>query len=190
MMPPSYLDPFADFTPEDATAYADRILGAYGMSECGDWIQAEVGARAVLDYGCGPGTDAGRYLPDRYVGYDVCEPLLDEARRRHPDYVFTSRHEGLAPMPVVIVKSVLEHQQFHQDATRIIEDAMRLATEVVYLAWHTPPGAREEVRLVTGASGRTIYQSTFDRGRFAAYDHDRIAILTPRGVHEIWRIAK
>ncbi len=78
--------PFNDLTPEEACAFYDRIFD--DMHPCGHFLASKVGSADVLDYGCGPGESARHYLPKQYYGVDVSQPLIDEARRRHPHYRF------------------------------------------------------------------------------------------------------
>lgn len=49
------------------------------------WIWSDPAVKTVLDVGCGKGGDAGK-VPScmKYLGIDVCETSLLEARRRHP----------------------------------------------------------------------------------------------------------
>jgi SAM-dependent methyltransferase len=67
---------------------------------------------AILDYGCGYGTLAKRLitrqLPFRYVGFDVCQPMIDVARAAVLDErcVFTGREDELAPVDYTLASGV------------------------------------------------------------------------------------
>ena len=180
--------PFNDFTPADAVDFHGRIIN--DMRECGDEIARRVGDRSVVDYGCGPGVDAGRYTPGQYTGIDVSQPLLDEARRRNPSHQFdcnrgrpaTWIHAGRVAH--VMFKAVLEHQADADAVLWVLADAMRMASKSVLVAWHTPPRKTEAIREVVGASGRRIYQSTF---ALADFEHVRRTV-TLIGAHELWEI--
>lgn len=55
------------------------------------WIWSDARVASVLDVGCGKGGDAGK-VPScvQYLGIDVCDASLDEARRRHPEKTFVN----------------------------------------------------------------------------------------------------
>ena len=42
----------------------------------------------VLEAGCGNGNNTGRYPKDQYLGIDISQPLLDAAKRLHPNHEF------------------------------------------------------------------------------------------------------
>ena len=196
--PHPYLGEYTSLTPEEAARYCAGSEHQRVREE----IARRVGARTVLDYGCGPGIDAPRYAPDRYVGVDASAANVNEARRRHPEHRFRElilplrdalagegpflNARGYERPDCVMIKSVLEHTPDAATATALLRDAMRLAREVVFVAWHTPPrrGA-DEVRELDGHFGRAIWQNSY------ALEH--FAFATPRyvdrvDVFELWEI--
>jgi SAM-dependent methyltransferase len=98
--------------------YYSEKLSAHGVTPQGvDWnsddsqqlrfsqlllvMQDEPGEPLVLDYGCGYGALARRLIvagaPFRYVGFDVCTPMVVQARAdvRDPRCSFTDRESEL-----------------------------------------------------------------------------------------------
>jgi SAM-dependent methyltransferase len=70
------------------------------------------GPCAILDYGCGYGALARRLITGRllfrYVGYDVCQPMVDVARVQVRDKrcVFTARRDQLAPVDYTLASGI------------------------------------------------------------------------------------
>jgi SAM-dependent methyltransferase len=67
---------------------------------------------AILDYGCGYGALARRLvtgrLPFRYIGFDVCQPMIDVARAQVCDErcVFTAREDELTPVDYTLASGI------------------------------------------------------------------------------------
>lgn len=137
-----------------------------------DVIRERVGDRTVLDYGCGPGIDAHRYAPERYCGVDVSPELVRVADQRNPAHgFFTDKlpvRADLWPMPFdcVMIKSVLEHTASVEDAVALLKNAMEIAREEVFVAWHTPPGLFEVRQRAKGHFGKLVHQNTYDMRAF------------------------
>jgi SAM-dependent methyltransferase len=70
------------------------------------------GECSVLDYGCGYGALAGRLLassqPFRYVGFDVCTPMIEAARVAVTDArcVFTDCADALEPVDYTVASGI------------------------------------------------------------------------------------
>lgn len=111
-----------------ARYYAQK-LDAYGLSPQGvDWnsedsqrlrfsrllqvIENERGEATVLDYGCGYGALAHRLIADgrpfRYVGFDVCTPMIERARENVRDRrcTFTDREDGLPAVDYTVASGI------------------------------------------------------------------------------------
>lgn len=181
-------NPFGDLSPQEAEAMADRLR--LDMPGCAEWIASRVGDGTVLDYGCGAGGDARLYRPGQYVGIDVAAPLLDEAKRRHPEHDFrpgwSPSEAGLdgASFDHVVFKSVLEHLPSAHAALTVLSHARAMARVSVFVAWHTPPAEKEQIRIVKGVSGRTFHQNTYDRRDF----HGVGRIVHFVGPFEMWEV--
>lgn len=139
---------------------------------------ADVSVRRVLDVGCGPGTNAGRFSGADYVGIDINEDYLVEARRNHPGRFIradlaTSDLSALGTFDVILVNSFLHHlpdREVHALLARVYE---RLAPggHIHILELVRPPNwslGRLMARLDRGKYARPIeqWQSMFS-GHFA-----------------------
>ena len=161
------MNPFGDLTPDEASAMHDRL--AADMPGCAEWIAERVGKRTVLDYGCGAGVDSRHYEPGRYVGIDISEPLLAEARRRYPAHDFHHVDSPLPTQDCAILKATLEHLPTCAVARAVLNRALLLVRGPVFIAWHTPPRAQQRLRTVLGASGRDFPQNTYAVAEFAEF---------------------
>jgi SAM-dependent methyltransferase len=68
----------------------------------------------VLDVGCGPGTNAGVFAPNGYVGADLSPDYIDSARKRFPQHQFevwdiTKPGPNLGMFDVALINSVFHH---------------------------------------------------------------------------------
>ena len=183
-------DPFEEYTSITAEEAKTYCAGSEGQ-RVRDVIAERVGARKVLDWGCGPGIDAGRYRPKQYAGVDISAALIDEARRRHPDYYFTPTSSIVgwnalrSPPNCVMLKSVLEHTPSEEVATSMLKEAMQVATDEVFVAWHTPPGTLQKLRQVPGHFGKTIHQNTY---LYSAFEFARPRKVERVDNFELWTI--
>jgi SAM-dependent methyltransferase len=99
---------------------------------------------ALLDLGCGPGLlldyleRTGRRQDFDYIGVDLCEPMLESARRLWPDYRFARQDIVAQPLPgglvdYVILNGVLterrgaSHAQMADYAVNLLDAAFRTA---------------------------------------------------------------
>ena len=64
---------------------------------------------SVLDHGCGFGALAPYIPPARYLGFDVNESSLEDARARNPSHRFTSELPAGTTFDTVVSMAVIEH---------------------------------------------------------------------------------
>jgi hypothetical protein len=95
----------------------------------------------VIDYGSGYGAMAS-YLREcglalEYWGYDVCDPMVETARRRFagdPATHFTSRHDELPQADWCLASGIfnlrmqIPHEEWHDYILRTVDDMAGLAT--------------------------------------------------------------
>lgn len=135
-----------------ARYYAEK-LSAHGMTPQGvDWnsdesqqlrfsqllcvLEDDVAEPMVLDYGCGYGALAQRLIADRtrfrYVGFDVCTPMIVQARAdvRDPRCAFTDNENDLPVSDYTVASGIfnvrLEASQ-EQWKAHIVETIATLA---------------------------------------------------------------
>jgi len=60
-----------------------------------DLVCEHMNGRSVLDLACGNGRWVSRFAPRRYVGLDLNEAMLDQARRRYPRLTFVQGDIGI-----------------------------------------------------------------------------------------------
>ena len=119
--------------------------------------------RRVLDVGCGPGTNAGRFAGADYVGVDINEHYLSIARTKHKGRFVQADLEtadlaGLGMFDTILVNSFLHH--IPDDAVdRVLGQLRRLLT---------PTGALHSIEVVI-PDRRSIatLMARLDRGRYA-----------------------
>ena len=77
-----------------ASGYDDFHVDAKSRAE-NDWVRDRLAARIgpstrLVDLGCGTGLllDLLPVAPDRYLGIDISEGMLERARAKHPDHRF------------------------------------------------------------------------------------------------------
>ena len=64
---------------------------------------------SVLDHGCGFGALAPYVPPARYLGFDINEGSLEDARARNPSHRFTSELPVDTTFDTVVSMAVIEH---------------------------------------------------------------------------------
>lgn len=80
----------------------------------GEWIQTafdDLRGMKVLEFGCGPGRLAQFFDPSDYVGVDINERAVVEARARNEAHTFrvVDDAERLGPVDVILCHTVLLH---------------------------------------------------------------------------------
>jgi len=94
------------------------------------------GDDTVLEVGCGLGANAP-YCRGRYIGLDPREPVIDIARRRHPDKEFIAGDLDGAELPDeldVVLLMLTVHEMHDRDATlrRIAELPLKRIVVIDY----------------------------------------------------------
>ena len=118
--------------------------------------------RAVLDVGCGPGTNAPRFAHTRYLGIDINERYIRLARDRyHRDFIVadvtTSDAIPAGSYDFILVNSFLHHIDT-PDAQRVLSRASEFLT---------PDGHLHSVELVLPEkTGIPRWLALHDRGKF------------------------
>lgn len=100
----------------------------------------------VCEFGCGPGRIASLFDRVGYVGVDICEAAVIEARKRNPGYRFevTDETAKIGPVDVIVCHTVLMHVPDEELAGVLARfDADRvMVNEMLGRAWRrdgTPP---------------------------------------------------
>jgi SAM-dependent methyltransferase len=118
--------------------------------------------RAVLDVGCGPGTNAPRFAHAKYLGIDINEHYIELARNRyHRDFlvadVTTSEAIPAGSYDFILVNSFLHHIDT-PDAHRVLARASKFLT---------PDGHLHSIELVLPENaGIPRWLALHDRGKF------------------------
>jgi len=151
---------------------------------------------SVLDVGCGNGIEAKWYMPDRYCGCDISEPLLKAAKRYNPTHNFVwVPVDGLPftneSFDIVFCISVMEHQHSLEAARKLFNEMVRVAKQVVIIGWHTPPW-ENDTRIITKPAhfGTTGYANKYNRFDLTRdFIGSMIRHYEPEP-YEIWEIIK
>lgn len=123
---------------------ADQISGLLSP-----WLRAQRIAAArpylsgrVLDFGCGTGELVHHIGRERYVGLDIDEPSLAEARRRFPEVPFLRELEpsmgelqALGPFDTIVGLAVIEHLP---EPARVLERLRTLLSPTGQIVLTTP----------------------------------------------------
>lgn len=115
----------------------------------GNWLEHEFrqfDGMTVCEFGCGPGRIAGLFDAKGYLGVDICEAAVTEARKRNPDYRFdvTDETSPIGPVDVIVCHTVLMHVP-DEDLPKLLRrfDADRvMVNEMLGRSWRregTPP---------------------------------------------------
>jgi SAM-dependent methyltransferase len=118
--------------------------------------------RAVLDVGCGPGTNAPRFAHTKYLGIDINDRYIQLARKRyHRDFlvadVTTSEAIPAGSYDFILVNSFLHHIDT-PDAQRVLSRASEFLTA---------DGHLHSVELVLPErAGIPRWLALHDRGKF------------------------
>jgi SAM-dependent methyltransferase len=148
-------------------------------------LELLAGMTSVLDVGCGTGVlyelIREHHLPIEYLGLDVTERFVEEARRRFPEDQARFQQGSLFDLnglgrrfDAVVARHVLEHLPDYVPAVqRLYEHAGQKLIIVFYL----PPKPLRFRRKVDERLERGFYTHTYDSGRWL--DH-LLNELTPR----------
>jgi SAM-dependent methyltransferase len=140
-----------------------------------DYIRPKAGDR-ILEIGCGPGTIVP-YLPrTEYVGFDVSQEYIDQARERFPNAAFVCERVSELTLPnrgyydIVLALAILHHLDDAEAGQlfRVAHDALRPGGRLVTLdgVW-------------TDAQSRTArYVQARDRGQFIRTEAGYVALAT------------
>jgi len=156
-------------------------------------IADRIGAKSVIDVGCGNGIDATRYAAWQYCGLDVSPALIKAAQEMHPNYLFMlGRADKKIPFSnrhfdCSIIKSVLEHVSSIEIVKAIINETIRVTNETLFIAWHTPPGDTVDIRQVEGHFGFTVHQNKWNRQDFSTYLERARSVMHIENF-ELWEI--
>jgi ubiquinone/menaquinone biosynthesis C-methylase UbiE len=115
-------DPIADFYERYRTGYSPELFAA--LEEHG----ARAGAR-VLDVGCGTALAGAQLVRQgcELVGVDISAPMLDYARRRVPDAIFSVAAAEALPFADQGFDVVMVSQAFHWfDRVRATQEMLRV----------------------------------------------------------------
>jgi SAM-dependent methyltransferase len=125
--------------------------------------------KRVIDVGCGPGTNARLFSPGNYVGVDLSEKYVIDARRRlgHRFEVWDITQPGpnLGTFDMALVNSVLHH--LSDDETKTVFRA---------LPWYLNQGATVHIVDLVLPEDRSLARTLarLDRGDFPrSLDHWR-----------------
>lgn len=128
----------------------------------------------VLDVACGPGTNAGQFRSEGYLGIDINEAYIKSARRRHgPRFqvadATTFTGDGVGSFDMILINSFLHHLSDSQVR-------MMLQNLIPLLASRGVISALELVR--PDQLGLPRLLAALDRGRFARPTTEWRALLS------------
>jgi SAM-dependent methyltransferase len=138
-----------------------------------DYIRPKAGDR-ILEIGCGPGTIVP-YLPrTEYVGFDVSQEYIRQARARFPNAAFVCERVSALTLPnrgyydIVLALAILHHldDAEAEQLFRIAYDALRPGGRLVTLdgVW------------TDGQSRAARYVQQRDRGQFIRSEEGYVAL--------------
>jgi len=163
------MNPFADMTRKEAAIF---MVGKQ-HPDYRRHLASLVGSGTILDIGCGKGfLVKDLYSKNQYTGVDCSTALLELAAAENPGYRFLVANALCLPFrdkefDVALLVSVLEHQPDVSHATRIYDEALRVASRVI-VGWHTPPVDGQPVqRIVQAELSIPIPQNTYEEHHFA-----------------------
>lgn len=122
---------------------------------------------SVLDIGCGIGFLAGLVDPDRYLGFDIYAPAVEEARRRCPNHRFVTELSEDRRFDTVVALAVIEHLE---DPVETLRHWAARLTDRGRLVMTTPHPA-----------GQHVYDIGARLGAFSRHASDDHEALIGRG---------
>ena len=136
-------------------------------------VQPFIEAGEVLDYGCGIGHLAQFIPPHRYLGLDIDDPSLEEARKQFPDHCFLhlSQYVPERKFDALIALAVI---QYLPDSEQFFSWALELLKPGGKLVITTPNPVAEPLLLAGGRLGllgrdsRDEHLTLLDKGGFYA----------------------
>jgi len=125
-------------------------------------------AGRVLDVGCNVGSLAELVPPDRYVGVDIDDEILAEARREHPEHRFADV-DDVDPserFDTVVSLAVIEHVSDPEDWLRrwsaLVAPGGRVVLTTPHARWEPLHGFAAKLRL-TSVEAHDDHESVLDR---------------------------
>jgi len=95
---------------------------------------------SVLDHGCGFGALAPYVPPARYLGFDINEGSLEDARARNPSHRFTSELPVDTTFDTVVSMAVIEHVDnpaaYLRELTALVGDGGRVVLTTPRPSWN------------------------------------------------------
>jgi ubiquinone/menaquinone biosynthesis C-methylase UbiE len=136
---------------------------------------ANLKPKQILEIGCARGIDAKYYSPEEYTGVDISEPLIKQARLENKDYKFIVDNAESLTIPSksfthVYFKSFFEHLPSEEVLIKCLKEGLRICSDTMYIAWHTPPLPQIEktiINKVKGHFGKIVYQNNYPLSLFA-----------------------
>ncbi|MBK9152675.1 MAG: class I SAM-dependent methyltransferase [Chloracidobacterium sp.] len=91
------------------------------------------GVNRILDVGCGPGTNAHFFSGWDYVGIDLNQRYIEDAKKKHPDKRFFSADAtGLdldgERFPLILINSLMHHLS-DEECAKLLEGIRPILTE-------------------------------------------------------------
>ncbi len=129
----------------------------------------------VLDCGCGVGKLAAFIAPSSYVGYDIDEESVADARRAFPEHTFTTEMPNHGDFQTAVALALIEHvpdpRGFVRDLAALLhaDGQIVLTSPHPHLEWVHGVGAR--VGLFSPEASDEHHE-LFDRDGFAELGRD------------------
>jgi len=151
----------------------------------------------VVDIGCGKGIKIKElYNRDRYIGLDISEALLCEARSRNPGFVFLNVNcTDLSifnnnTFDYSIIIGVLEHCDTLEEARSIYREGLRICRHNMFVFWHTPPkgDTNNIIEKISDDLGKFQHSNQYSATSFS--DIGKVESKIVDGKQEIWTITK
>lgn len=119
--------------------------------------------RRVLDVGCGPGTNAARFIDANYVGIDINERYLEIARSRWPGRFIQGDLESVDLSQLGMFDTILVNSFLHHLPDKAVERVLAQITNLL-----EPSGRVHILELVLPSRlSPARVMARLDRGRFA-----------------------